>query len=172
MDESTATTSGALQKLIVAQDTSVKILQQEQAERGKKPRLALYVGNAPLDKAAIRTKLRNGSTQTFASLDLSLRNEGDAPVSTFRIHAIVPRDVFFDSNSLFTVPDYEPLANPALRVVTLQLPPLPAGQTIRLHVEIGLPSGHAPFKIPFTVDAIELQAVGRLGSLALIPPKP
>jgi len=132
--------------------------------------MEVSVAPRPTSRAAT-TKLRIGSTQTFASFDLSLKNEGDAPVSTFRIHAIVPRDVFFDSNSLFTVPDYEPLANPALRVVTLQLPPLPAGQTIRLHVEIGPPSGHAPFKIPFTVDAIELQAVGRLGSLAVIPPK-
>ncbi len=101
-------------------------------------KMEVSVAPRPTSRAAT-TKLRIGSTQTFASFDLSLKNEGDAPVSTFRI--------------------------------TLQLPPLPAGQTIRLHVEIGPPSGHAPFKIPFTVDAIELQAVGRLGSLAVIPPK-
>jgi len=97
----------SLKSLTDAQAASLNIFREKQAERGKKPRLALYVGNAPLDKAAVHTKLRNGSTQTLASFDLSLKNEGDAPVSTFRIHAIVPRDVCFDSNSLFTVPDYE-----------------------------------------------------------------
>jgi len=45
------------------------------------------------------------------------------------------------------------------RVVTLNFLHFLQARTIRLHVEIGPPSGHAPFKIPFTVDAIELQAV-------------
>ena len=172
MDTSTAATSDSLQKLVAAQDASLKILQQEQAERAKKPRLTLYAGNIPLERASIHPKPRTGSAQTVASLDLLLKNEGDAPVSTFRLHALVPGDVILESNPLLTVPEYEPSTPRAGHIVTLQLAPLTAGQTVRTHMEIFVPNGHALFKIPFTVDALELQAVTPLGSLTVLPPKP
>ncbi len=34
------------------------------------------------------------------------------------------------------------------------------------------PKGHSAFKITFTADAFELQAVAPLGSLTVLPPKP
>jgi len=107
----------------------------------------------------------------MASLDLLLKNEGDAPVSTFRLHALVPGDVILNSNPLLTVPEYEPSANPSSHTVTLQLPPLPAGQKAGIHIEIIVPNGYSLFKIPFTVDALEMQAVAPLGSLTVLPPK-
>ena len=165
------TARDSLKSLADAQNETLRILQAEQAERAKKPRLALYVGNALLDKTAIHLKPRGGVAQTMASLDLLLKNEGDAPVSTFRLHALVPGDVILNSNPLLTVPEYEPSANPSSHTVTLQLPPLPAGQKVRIHVEIIVPNGHSLFKIPFTVDALEMQAVAPLGSLTVLPPK-
>jgi hypothetical protein len=173
MDSSTAATSDSLQRLVAAQDESLKILQQEQAERAKKPRLALYVDNIPLTRASAHLKFRTGSAQTCASLDLLLKNEGDAAVSTFRLHAIVPAGVVLITSQLVTVPESEPPAGGNTSSVTLQLAPLPAGQMVRIHVEIYVPNDHhSPFKIPFTVDALELQAVAHLGSLTVVPPKP
>jgi len=56
LQNSSAATSDSLHKLVAAQDASLKILQQEQAERAKKPRLALYAGNTPLDRATVRPR--------------------------------------------------------------------------------------------------------------------
>jgi hypothetical protein len=173
MDTSTVATSDSLQKLVTAQDASLKILQQQQAERAKKPRLALYAGNIPLGRASVRLNPRAGGAQTVASLDLLLKNEGDAPVSTFRLHAVVPATVVvFTEQQLITVPEPEPPADPKTYRVTLQLPLLPAGETVRIHTQIFVPKGYSPFKIPFTVDALELQAVALLGSLTVLPPRP
>lgn len=172
MDTSTAATADSLQTLVAAQDASLKILQQEQAERAKKPRLALYLGNILLDKAAVHLTALKGQVQTVAYLDLLLKNEGDAPVSTFRLHALVPAEIVFETDRLLTVPESEPPATPKTNRVTFQLAPFPAGQVVRIHVRIFVPNGHSPFKIPFTVDALELQAVAQLGSLTVLPPKP
>lgn len=172
MDTSTAATSDSLQKLVVAQDASLKILQQEQAERAKKPRLALYAGSVRLDRASLHPKPVAGLAQTVAPVDLLMKNEGDAPVSTFRLHAVVPRNVgLFSEQQLITVPESEAPADPRTYIVTLQLPLLPAGETVRIHTQIFVPKGYPPFKIPFTVDALELQAVAPLGSLTILPPK-
>jgi hypothetical protein len=172
MDTSTAATSDSLQKLVAAQDSSLKILQQEQTERAKKPRLALYVGNTLLAKAAVHTTALKGQVQTMVSLDLLLKNEGDAPVSTFRVHALVPAEIVFEPDRLITVPESDQPVNAKTHRVTLQLAPLPAGQMVGIHVVIFVPNGHSAFKIPFTVDALELQAVAPVGSLTVLPPKP
>jgi len=113
MDTSAAATSASLQRLVAAQDASLKIIQQEQAERAKKPRLALYAGNIPVDKASVRLKPHPGSAQAAASLDLLLKNEGEAPVSTFRVHALVPVGVVLQTDQLITVPESEPPAHPS-----------------------------------------------------------
>ncbi len=172
MDTSTAATSDSLHKLVAAQDASLKILQQQQAERAKKPRLALYVGNIPLDRAPVHlTPLTGGGAE--ASLDLLLKNEGDAPVSTFRLQARVPSGVALNPEHLPNAPEFERSANRNNYYrVTLQLPTLPAGETFRIRTQIVASVGHPPFKILFTVDALELQAVAPLGSLTVLPPKP
>ena len=172
METSTRATSESLQKLVAAQDASLQILQQEQAERTKKPRLALYVGNIPLDRAPVRLKApRPQSTQATASLDLLLKNDGDAPVSTFRLHALVPAGIVFQTDRLFTVPESQPPPDLKTYGVTLQLAPLPAGQVVRIHADIFVPDGYPPFEIPFTVDALELRAVALVGSLTVLPPR-
>jgi hypothetical protein len=178
MDTSTAATASAmtavsksLQSLADAQAASLKILQQEQIERAKKPRLALYIGNLPIDKASVHLK-PTGNNDCRAYPELFLKNDGEAAVSRFRLHALVPEDVRLNTSGLVTVPEYEPSANPKTRTVTLELPLLPAGKTVGIYAEVIAPKGHSAFKIPFTVDALELQAVGPLGSLTVLPPRP
>jgi hypothetical protein len=76
MDASTAATADSLQKLIAAQDASLKILQKEEAERDKKPKFALYRENNPIDNSPLRLALRGGE-EPLARFDLTLKNEGD-----------------------------------------------------------------------------------------------
>jgi hypothetical protein len=175
MDASTAATSDSLQKLIAAQDASLKILQQEQAERAKKPRLALHVGNIPLDRASVRLKSRGMGAGTVAEVTLLLKNEGDAAIGAFRIHALVPVGVTLERNWIVTVPESEPQPSPLTLRFTLELLPLRAGETVRIQTAIlvsGVSSVQSAFKIPFTFDTLELQAVAPLGSLTVLPPTP
>jgi hypothetical protein len=86
MDSSAADTATLLKTLTDEQAASVRILRQEQVERSKKPKFALYLGNTPFDRASINLKPRAGSAQTIASVDLVLKNEGDAPVNASEIH--------------------------------------------------------------------------------------
>jgi hypothetical protein len=179
MQQSTAATADAmnaardsLKSLADAQAESLRILQQQQAEHAKKPRLALLIGNTPLDRASIQLQAPAGLAQDTASFELSLKNQGDAPVSTFRLHALTPKDTSLETDRLITVPESEPPADPNTVRTTLQLPSLPAGETIRIHVVIYAKKGQPAFKVPFTLDAFELQAVTRLGLLTVLPPKP
>jgi hypothetical protein len=161
-----------LKSLAANQAESVKILQQEQADRTKRPKLSLYVGNTPLDEASIQLKSSSYRNQDLAVLDLAVKNEGEAPLGISRLHAVMPADVIFSASQLVTIPEFEQPARPNTSRVTLQLPPLPAGQTIRLQVEIYVPKGRPTLRIPFTIDAMELKSVVPLGSIKLLPPKP
>lgn len=171
LDRQLAVLSHSDQKLVTAQDASLKILQEQQAEHAKKPKLALYVDDIPVNRASVQLKPRTGSVQDAAPLDFLIKNEGDAPVSTFRVHAVVPKDVVIFSEQLLIMPEAEPPPSPKTYRVTIQLPLLPAGETARIHTEIYVPKGHSPVKIPFTADALELAAVAPLGSLTVLPPK-
>ena len=179
MDSSAAATAAAieaardsLKSLAAAQDASLKILQQEQAERAKKPRLALYVGNSPLDRASVRLKPRGGSAGTVAEVTLLLKNEGDAPLGAFRIHALIPVGVALERNWVVTVPESEPQPSPLTLRVTLQLLPLRAGEMVRIQTAILASGAQSAFKIPFTLDTVEFQAIAPLGSLTVLPPTP
>lgn len=165
--ETTQTVRDELKSLVADQAKTREILQQQESDRAKKPRLALYLGNTPIDSASVHLKL-TGSSHDIASLDLLLRNGGDAPVSSSRLHALTPEGVWLD-NPINTnvVRQVEPEASG----FTVQLPLLPAGQRVRVFMQLSVPHGHVTFKIPFTVDAMELQSVVRLGSLTVLPPK-
>jgi len=78
----------------------------------------------------------------------------------------------FETDRLITVLEPDPPSNAKIHTVTVQLAPLPIGQMVRIHVLLFVPNGHSPFKIPFTVDALELQAVAPVGSLTILPTKP
>jgi len=172
MDTSTAATSDSLQKLVAAQGASLRILQQEQAEASKKPRFALYVGNIPLDKANAHLTARSGSAQDIASLELLLRNEGDAPASPSQIHVLVPEDTNFELSPIPPVPEEEESPKPATRTMSYAVPLVPVGKTLRIHANIWAPKGRASFSAAFTITTQQLQVVAPLGSLTVLPPRP
>jgi len=171
MDTSTAATSDSLQKLVAAQDASLNILRQEQAERAKKPRFALYLGNAPIDKGLLYLPDVRGQ-QPIANFTLALRNEGYVPASASEIHILVPEGVYFALSPLLPVPESEEPSKPATRSLTYEVPLLPTGKTLRISGSVAAPKDHAPFKATFTVTTPQLQAVTPLGSLTVLPPKP
>jgi hypothetical protein len=172
MNKNTQDTALLIQRAADATTASLEILRQDQAERTKKPRLALYLGAHPVGSATVHLNPEVGGPRDRASFVLSLKNNGDAPATTFRLHALVPTDIVFNGDPFFLVQGYEQSVIPNTHKVTLQLPALPAGQTVRIGSEVIVPKGHAPFKISFTADTMELHTVVSLGSLMVVPPKP
>src|SRR5258708_601814 len=83
MNKNTEDTAVQIQRAADATTASLQILREEEAERAKKPKLALYLGNAPIDSASVRLTV-TGSSHDMASIDLLLRNRGNALVSPFR----------------------------------------------------------------------------------------
>lgn len=177
MNKNTEDTAVQIQRAANAMTATLQVLQADRADRlaqlAKKPRLALYVGSSPIDKTTLQLASHTAAAQDSASLDLSVKNVGDAPVSTFRLHALTPEGVFINIELLFPpVPEFGPPERPNTQRLTIHLPPLPAGEAVRIRGTIYAPKGHSDFKIPFTADAFELQAVAPLGSLTVLSPKP
>ncbi len=171
MNKNTKDTAAQIQRAADATTASLEILRQERAERAKKPSPALYVRNIPIDKATVRPTVPNGPTQSIARLDLLLKNEGDAPLSTSEIHALVPEGINIALSPVPPVPEYEE-PSPGTRTISYAVPLTPVGKSRRIDCQIFVPKGHAPFKVAFTITAPQLQAVTPLGSLTVLPPKP
>lgn len=172
MNKNTEDAALQIQRAADATTASLEILRQERAERAKKPSPALYVGNIPIDKAKVRPTIPNGPSQSIARFDLLLKNEGDAPLSTSEIHALVPEDINIYLSPLPSLPEYEEPSKPGTRTVSYAVPLTPVGKSLRVDCQILVPKGHATFKATFTITTPQLQAVTPLGSLTVLPPKP
>lgn len=154
------------------QTETLELLRKQEVDRAKKPRLALYLGNTPIDKATVHPTIPNGPTQSIAHLDLFLKNEGDAPLGASEIHALVPEDTNIDLSPLPPVPEYEEPSKPATRTLSYAIPLVPIGKPLRIRSAIFVPKNHTPFRVTFTLTSAQLQAVAPLGSLTVLPPKP
>jgi len=172
MNKNTQDTALQIQRAADATTASLEILLQDRADRAKKPNPALYVGNIPVDKATVRPTVPNGSTQSIACLDLLLKNEGDAPLSTSEIHALVAEGINIALSPVPPVPEYEEPSKPGTRTMSYAVPLTPVGKSLRIDCQIFVPKGHTPFKVAFTITAPQPQAVTPLGSLTVLPPKP
>lgn len=106
------------------------------------------------------------------SLDLILKNEGNAPANPSQIHVLVPEDTNFELSPIPPVPEYEEPLKPATRTMSYAVPLVPVGKTLRIHANIWAPKGHASFIAAFTITTPQLKAVTPLGSLTILPPKP
>lgn len=110
-----------IQRAADAMTATLQVLLADRADRlaqlARKPRLALYVGNVPIDKAAVRPTVPNGPSQFIARLDLLLKNEGDAPLSASEIHALVPDDTNIDLSPLPPAPEYGAPSKSATRTL-------------------------------------------------------
>jgi hypothetical protein len=149
------------------------MLQQEQAERGKKPKLVLYVGSTPIDKATVRLKSIPGTTQDLLTVDLFIKNEGDAPASAARLQILTPEGVGLAGGFPFaTGPESGPPLPRNAQRWSSALPQLPVGETTRISAQFYVQKDHATFKIAFSLDAPELPQVVPLGSLTVLSAKP
>ena len=167
--EDMKTSTAATAKL---QTETLELLRKQEADRAKKPRLVLYVGNTPIDKATVRLTSVAGNPQDMASLDLSVKNLGDAAVSAFQLHMLTPAGAGLIVQGFGIYPEFGPPLPRNAQRWTLQLPQLPVGETKSIQAQVHVLKGHAAFKVAFTADAPELQAVIPLGSLTVLPPQP
>jgi hypothetical protein len=172
MNKNTGDTALQIQRAADATTASLEILRQDRAERAKKPSPSLYVGNIPIDKATVRPTVLYDATQSIARLDLLLKNEGDAPLSTSEIHALVPEGINIALSPVPPVPEYEEPSKAGTRTMSYAVPLTPVGKSLRINCQIFVPKGHAPFKVAFTITAPQLQAVAPLGSLTVLTAKP
>jgi hypothetical protein len=177
MDQSAVATADAMKaardslKLLADdQAKSLGILQEEQADRARKPNFVLYLGNIPIDKAPPIHLAARGEEAPTLRFDLTLKNEGDAQANDSELHVLVPDSVYVNCSALPQLREYEP-PKPGMRGLTFEAPVMPAGKTLRINTEITAPRGSPPFKATFTIVTAQLKAVARMGSLTVIPPK-
>lgn len=166
VNQSTSDTAAAMKQARDLLKSLADVQSALQAERARKPRLALYVGNTPIDSAFVHLTLTK-SSHDLASLDLLLKNSGDAALSPSRLHALMPDGVWIEND--INRPNVWQIEPESSRF-TVQLPLLPTDQTIHLPIRLWVPHGHPPVKIRFDIDAMELQSVVSLGSLTILPP--
>jgi len=176
MDQSASATADAMKaardslKLLADdQAKSLGILQQEQADRARKPKFALYLGNVPIGNATIHLAAR-GEEEPSVRFDLTLKNEGEAQANDSELHLLVPDGVFINCSVLPPLREYEP-SKPGTRGFTYEVPVMPAGKTLRINTEIMAPKGSPPFKVTFTIVTAQLKTVVPMDSLTVLPPK-
>jgi len=176
MESSAADTASAMQaardslkSLADAQATSLRILQGEQAERAKKPRLALYVGHVPLAQAHVTFKPRE-ETDTWATFDLVLKNVGEATASRVTWRVLVPPDI-----SVTSSPEPTPANDLPDRPVHALLYPLDfmsSGNYTEVSITFSFPKGHQPFHAAFNWSSPEMAGETSLGVLSVTPRTP
>lgn len=155
------------------QTETLELLRKQEADRAKKPRLALYtLKNIPIDRATVRLQSQPGGATDFASFALFVKNEGEAPALTPRLHALTPEGAGLSVEGFNIAPEFGPPLPRNAQRWTLQLPELPVGETTSVQVHVYATKRRAAFKVTFTLDTPELQAVIPLGSLTILPPKP
>ena len=172
LDKNTAATALQIQRAADATTASLEILRQEGAERAKKPKFALYLGDVPIDKASLRLELdgRQGFPPV-AHFEFRLKNEGDAAGSPSQIHVLVPEGVNLNVSPLSPVPELEEPPKPGTRSFTYAIPPMPIGKALRFGGFVTAQGNH-PFKITFTITTPQLQTVTPLGSLTVLSLRP
>jgi hypothetical protein len=170
MDQSTAATANSLQKLIAAQDASLKIIQKVEADRvaqlAKRPKLILYIGHVPLAKA--RGPLKpSQETDNSATFDIVLRNAGEATANKVIWRALVPPEVTAFSQPLPT-PGNDLPDRPVHAYLYFQDLIAPKGYT-EVTVTVLFPKGHAPFAVTFNASSPEIIGETPLGVLSITP---
>jgi hypothetical protein len=180
MDQSAAATTEAmkaardsLKSLAESQAASLKILQEQEAERGKKPRFVLYMGNVPVTKASLRLVPMVGQdTRLQGNLELALKNDGEASANSFALIILEPEDVNAIVFSLSGLPEFGEPSTPKMRRIAYQVPFMHVGDVVHLRGSVQTPKHHPSFKLTFAVSTTQLPVDVPLGSLTVLPPKP
>jgi hypothetical protein len=149
----------------------LQILREEQASRvaqlAKRPKLALYVGDVPVNGLPVSFKPRTVS-DTSISFDFRLVNEGDARATRPLLRVIVvSKDVTLDS----TIPVQRPVEPPdsPSHVFLLQLDNVRPKVSVPMTITFNYPTGTKKFSVGFNVDADEIDAATFLGTVDINP---
>jgi hypothetical protein len=161
--------TASLKTLVAQQAESLRISQNEQAERAKKPRLELYIGKVPLTPANGPFKPRV-ETDTSATFDIVLRNAGEATANKVIWRALVPPDVVLNSTPNPTFPNDVP--DRPVRALLYFQDLIPPKGYVETTITFLFPKGRAPFVVKFNASSPEITGETPLGLLPIFPRKP
>jgi hypothetical protein len=174
METSTANTAKALQQATIslanlakAQDESLRIFQEEEADRAKKPKLTLYIGHIPLAPGrenTIKPRQQSDSTATF---DMVLRNVGEANANRITWRVLVPLDVAVNSTPT-PIPGYDLPDRPVHAFLYFLDLLTPKGYSAA-SITFFFAKAHAPFQVSFNESSAEMAGETPLGSLKVVP---
>jgi hypothetical protein len=173
MNTSTANTAEALQRatssldnLARAQAESLHIFQKEEADRGKKPRLALYIGHVALAQSHGPLRPRE-ETDTSVTFDIVVRNVGEANADKVTWRALVPPDVSLTSAPPATLAN--DLPDRPVHSFLYFLDVFPSKGYVEATVTFIFPKGHPPFQVSFNASSAEMIGETPLGVLSIVP---
>ncbi len=153
----------------------LEILKQEQADRiaqqAKKPKLTLYIGVVPASTSFNVNFPVREQTDTTVTLDLNLRNEGDATANKIEFRAVIfAKDVSLQASARYERTGEQ--AESQFHTYLIHLDLLRPKVQVPMIVTFSYPKGQPPFQVLFNVDADEIESGTPLGGLTLTPRKP
>jgi len=164
----TGTMASALKKQLV-------ILKEQQDEHktqlAKKPKLELYIGSVPAYPATGASIPIREQTDTKMTLDLNLKNDGDAPAREAELRVVV----FAKDVALQTSAPSERTGEPAdatTHTFLIHVGLVRAKLTIPMTATFTFPNTQLPFTVVFNIDADEIETATPLGGIQLNPLKP
>ena len=169
MDDSLQFSQKTTGAMASAARKQLQILQGEQASRAsqlaKKPKLALYVGELPVNRLNAPFNPRS-ETITSKSFDFRLANEGDAIATRPLLRVIISnKDVSVQSTTQVQRP-VEP-ADSSNHVFLLPLDNIRPKVSVPMTLTFTYPAGTKTFQVDFNVDADEIDAATFLGAIEL-----
>ncbi len=178
MNKNTADTAAQIQRaatsldnLAKAQAESLRILQQQEADRAKKPTLALNVGRVPLFEPHA-TFTPTQETDGSVTYHLDLWNRGDVTANKLYFRALVSaKDVTAFSNPPGLSSEPDPTDSSVQAFISSHL-------FVRSHsympfdITFSFQKGHPPFQVTFKADSEEVRTPTFLGVLPVTPRTP
>lgn len=176
MNKNTKDTAAQIQRAADAMTAFLKIAQQQETDRlaqlAKKPILVLYAGNLPLTKLRGPLKPTN-ETETSATFDLVLRNDGDAAAHQIIFRVLMPRGAattIASSGLSQNLPGYF-LGDGRIVAYQWGHASLWPKTYVQISVTVSFQKGSPPFQVSFHGDTDELTTDTPLGVLTISPRK-
>ena len=133
--------------------------------------MALYIGVVPASTAlSINFPIRE-QTDTSMTLDLNMRNEGDATANKIELRAVIlAKDVSLQASGRYERTGEQ--AESLFHTFLIHIDLLRTKVQIPMTVTFSYPKGQPPFEVYFNVDADEIETATPLGDITVTPRKP
>jgi hypothetical protein len=164
-----------LHELNDAQADSLKILKRQETDReaqlGRKPEFALYVGHVRLDGSHAPLK-PSQETDTGATFDFVLKNTGSLTANKVSWRVLVPPAVFV--TVINGIPPTQPndLPNRPVRAFLFSQEFMGPRNYVAVSITFVFHKGHPPFQVAFNASALEIAGEVPIGTLTVNPRTP